>query len=194
LADEMAQLANLIAQVKANEIAQNELALAQQLAAPAAELDDETKWHLAPFIQFATTANVRYCPALPTTVGAFILAQAALKISEQQILASVSAIEQWHDHLGLPSPVATTAARFALEQVVKSEAPRSWTKEEKLMWTTLPPEIRAVITRRDADQCKAMRRAQNQAAEARKRFSDGTDTKPVVTNEKDVQEHGQEKR
>jgi hypothetical protein len=175
----MGQLSDAIAEAKIREIQRNESKLAEQLALPPpADLDDETKRSLVPFIEWATTANVRYCPALPTTIGAFVLAQAAARIPEQQILDQVAAIAQLHDHYGLPSPIATTAARYALEQVVKSEAPRSWTREEKLLWASLPPEIRAVIQRRDKDQEKAMRRAKP---------ADNT------TNEMDVQEHAQEK-
>jgi hypothetical protein len=184
----MAELANLLAQVRANEIAKAEAGLAQQLALPPpADLDDETKRNLAPFIQWATTANVRYCPALPTTVGSYILAARDARIPEQQILATVAAIALLHDHQGLPSPVATTAARYALEQVLKTEPPRSWTKDEKLSWATLPPEIRAVITRRDADQCKAMRRAQNEAAELRRLLAVAAKPADNTTNEKENQ-------
>jgi hypothetical protein len=111
----------LIAQAKLNEILRNESELSKQLALPpAADLDDETQRQLAPFIHWATGLNVRYCPAAPTTVGAYILAQAAHGIPEKQILDQVAAIEKLHDHYGLPSPVATTAVRFALPASCRS--------------------------------------------------------------------------
>ena len=163
----MAQLADLIQQAKLKELAQNEVRLARQLAAPAAELDVETRRQLVQFVQWTADMGVRYCPAAPTTVGAFIIAQSASGITEKVILTQIAAIEQMHDSVGMPSPVATTAARFALQQVVRAEPPRSWTKPEKLLWAQLPPEIRAVIRRRDADQEREMRRAQNEAGDLR---------------------------
>jgi hypothetical protein len=178
----MGQLSDLIAEAKVREIQRNETALAQQLAAPAAELDDDAQWHLVPFIEWATNANVRYCPALPTTVGSYILAASASGIKEKQILATVAAIERLHDSVGLPSPCATTPARYAFSQVVKSEPPRSWTKEEKLMWATLPPEIRSVIARREHSREKETRRLQNEVAEMKRLSETAADQKPVEVN------------
>ena len=92
-------------------------------------------------------------------------------MKEKAILTQVAAIEAMHDSVGMPSPVATTAARFALSQVVSAAPPRSWTKSEKLLWAALPEEVRAVIQRRDANQEAEMRRVQNEAAELRKTCS-----------------------
>lgn len=57
----MAQLANLIAQVKANETAQNELAIANKINAQLPqppELDEHTQLLLVPFVQAAALAFV----------------------------------------------------------------------------------------------------------------------------------------
>ena len=72
----MGQLSDLIQQAKLKELAQNEDRLARQLAAPATELDVETQCHLVRFIQWTASVGVRYCPAAPSTVGMFILAEA----------------------------------------------------------------------------------------------------------------------
>jgi hypothetical protein len=189
----MGELANAIAEIKLREIAKAESALAEQLGAPTVELDDEAKRNLLPFLEWTTEKNVRCSPSLPTTIGMFIIEQSGKGIPEQKLLDQVAAIEQLHDSLNLPSPVATSAVGFALEQAVKSEPPRSWTKAEKGRWAALPPEIRAVIKRRDVDQERQMRRAHNRAADAEaelKRLSEtAADTKPVKIKES-VQDNG----
>jgi hypothetical protein len=100
----------------------------------------------------------------------------------------VTAIEQLHDRLQLANPVATTAARFALGQVLQTEAPRSWTRLEKGMFVHLPIEIRAAIQRRTTDQEKAMRRAQNEAGHLRQKLKQAADYKQpeIETTEKET--------
>jgi len=49
-------------------------------------------------------------------------------------------------------------------------APRSWTTQEKLLFTGLPVEIQSLIVRRENDREKQLRRAQNEAAELRNRL------------------------
>jgi hypothetical protein len=127
----------------ANAYLRSEQALAEQVNAviPAAEeLDTETIAQLNPFVEFCIAAGVRQAPARPQTVAAFILHQASLRAPADRILAMVTAIEQLHDRLQLANPVATSAARFVLGQILQTEAPRSWTRLEKGMFNHLPPK------------------------------------------------------
>jgi hypothetical protein len=194
----MGQLSDLIAEAKVREIQRNETALAEQLAAPAAELDEGTKGHLLPFIEWATSANVRYCPALPTTVGAFILAQSAARIPEKLILATVAAIECLHDSVGLPSPCATTPARFALSKLSAIPAPRSWDKQGQLLFAGLPLEVQSIIANREADRERTLRRGQNQYAAAMKELDAQRQKQEPVSNPVEQQNedsnHGKETR
>ena len=159
---------------KAREQAQtwdrNEATLTAQLAPqlpPPPELDNEIRRHLAPFITWATAVGVRYCPAKPTVVAAYVFAASAISTSEDIVLAQVEAISILHDHYQLPDPTCTTAARFALDHAtVKTEPPRSWKKEEKVVFLRLPADIRAVVSRRDREAEVALRRKQNELAEA----------------------------
>jgi hypothetical protein len=184
----MAQFAQAIAQAKANEIAQNEAKLAQQLDLPPVALDDETKQHLSPFLRWTTEANVRFCPCLPTTVGAFVLKQASTGVSTEQILKQIDAIARLHDSHGLPNPTATTATRAVLEREFAFAAPRSWTGPEKELFCTLPAEIRAAISRREQDRERALRQRQNELAEERKRLKADADIKSA--DNKETTNHG----
>jgi hypothetical protein len=191
----MAVLANLIAQVKANEVAQNELAIANKINAQLPqppELDEHTQLLLAPFVQWCSSVGVRHLPAAPATCAMFIMSQAKVGIAPERIAAEAQAIELLHDQCGLANPMQTRAARWALE--LKIEPPRSWPKEEKAMFAHLPVQIRNIITARENDRERALRRAQNSYAELKKllRLQTAPDeTKSVeVTNVKENENHG----
>jgi hypothetical protein len=136
------------------------------------------------FSAFAASRSARKLPARPTTVAAFILDQNRLGVPVEQIVSVLNAVQEAHDFHSLASPVACRITRAALELVVKSEPPRGWTRAEKADWALLPPDIRATISRRMREVELALRRAQNDAAEAKKRHSDA-DTKSAQT-EKEV--------
>lgn len=186
----MAELANILAQVKANEIAQNEFALANQINAslpPVPQIDEDTQRLLAAFLQFCASANVRHHPAAPATCAMFLLSQARVGVAPERIAAAAQAIELLHDHYGLANPIQTRAARWALEQVLPPiEAPRSWPAAEKAQFAHLPVQIRNVIATREQDREKTLRRSQNETAELRRLFKTAAEIKTVDTsNEKD---------
>ena len=193
----MGQLNDLLQQAKLNEIIQNETALANQINAslPPARIDDETQRLLAPFVQWCASANVRHLPAAPATCATFILSQSTVGVAPERIAATAQAIELLHDHYGQSNPIQTRAARWALEQVLpQTDAPRSWPAAEKAQFAHLPVQIRNVIANREQDREKTLRRAQNEAGELRRLIKTAAEIKPVETsNEKDVQQHAQEK-
>lgn len=127
---------------------EQEVATQLQLPAPP-DLDEETRQALQPFIAFSTRASVRYCPAKPMTVAAYVLEQAATGASTEKLLQSLDAIGRLHDRHSLANPCATWAARQALESVTGFDPPRSWKAEEKEAFLTLPAEIKAVVSRRE---------------------------------------------
>jgi hypothetical protein len=153
---------------------------------PPTELDNQTREDLAPFVKWTTEHNVRYAPAKPFVCAAFIIDQAATGATTSQLLRRVSAISALHDRHNLADPVATTAARYALEQAIPTEAPRSWNKTEKQAFVGLPPEIKAAIARREKEREKELRRLQNSTAEKRQATAPETTSKPVDLKEKEI--------
>jgi hypothetical protein len=159
----------MLAQARANEVAAAENALFNQIAAQLPqhpEIDEQTKLLLVPFLQFTGTAGVRHLPAAPTTCAAFILNQAKAGVGPERIAAEAQAIEKLHDQYNQANPLQTRSARWALDQVLKIEAHRSWPAAEKAMYAHLPVQIRAVISNREKDRERALRRGQNQFAAA----------------------------
>ena len=92
--------------------------------------------------------NARYCPAAPLTISAFVLAQAATGASTDKLLQQLDAIGRLHDRHNLANPCATWTARAALESVIQTDPPRSWTKAEQQAFVQLPSEVKAAISRR----------------------------------------------
>ena len=134
------------------------------------ELDDEARAHLKHFIEWASDNSVRFCPVKPQVLAAYILTQASTGLDEQSLLKEVESIDRLHQRHGLASPVATTAARAALEAVLRIEPPRSWKVPEKEIFVTMPVEIRAAVARREQQRETEVRRLQNCIAEEKKRL------------------------
>lgn len=65
-------------------------------------------------------------------------------------------------------PVETTATAEPEAELPPIEPPRSWTKEEKEEFAAYPRDAQEKIARREQDREAALRRSQNEAAEARK--------------------------
>ena len=196
----MAQLADALASVRLNEIAQAESLITSHLAAllpPVSELDEETQRHLPPFINWCASANVRHAPAAPAICAAFFLNQARVGVAPERIAAEARAIELLHDHYGLANPIQTRAARWALDRVLPAvEPPRSWTKDEKEEFSTFPRSAQEKIARREKDRETTLRRGQNSIAEMRKRLQEqmpeSKSAEPKEENEMGKKKEGHE--
>ena len=133
------------------------------------ELTQDARDRLAVFLAFCKSNNVRHCPARPATCAAFAKAEAANGRDPQGVVALLDAVSALHDHHSLANPTQTAAVRTALESIIKSDPPRSWPKEDRASWATLPPDIRQAIARREEQRDQALRQAQNKLAEERHR-------------------------
>jgi hypothetical protein len=136
------------------------------------------------FGKWCASKQARKCPAKPKTVAAFVLAQHELGATAQVILSILAAVEALHNFHGLSNPVQTAIVRAALDTIIKVDLPRGWSVSERVEFALLPPDVRQIILDKERLRDKAVRRAQNEAAELRKRHS-GAETKPVQT-EKEV--------
>jgi hypothetical protein len=103
-------------------------------------------------------------PARPATVAYFIHEKAGLGIAE--LLRIVQAISLEHHTVADPTAGGIVAAM--LSKIAPIAEPRSWTKEGKVLFRTLPYELQRIISDREAEREKATRRAQNEAATLRK--------------------------
>lgn len=97
-----------------------------------------------------------HLPAAPLAVAAFIGDQGGLKpdlLSEE-----VAAIDEQHQALGYAPPGRSDVALKAFAAVHPVEPPRSWTNAEKERFLQLPYDLQLVMSRREADREKELKR------------------------------------
>ena len=117
------------------------------------------------FVEWCSAKAVRHCPAKPSTVAAFILDS---RLKHDRMLDALNVIARLHNKYSLSNPVATSVVRAVLETVMDDAPPRSWTKAEKELYSFLPTDIRAAISRREREREKYLSQTRNEIAEARK--------------------------
>ena len=148
------------------EFDKNERAILEKLL-PLPRIDlGEHQEFLAPFLDWCKKQGVRSCLAKPGIVATFICEHAHR--GEEFALNTVNAIEALHSYHGQPNPTATQQVRAELDKIIKPAVPRSWTKAEKEMFSSLPSDIRAAINRRERQRENYVGQTRNEIAEARK--------------------------
>jgi hypothetical protein len=120
------------------------------------------------FVEWCGDEGVRFCPARPSTVAAYLYSR---KLQPDGMLDALRVISRQHDRHGLSNPCATTIVRATLELAVEDKPPASWRKAEQETWEFLPVEIRQAVARRESQRDKEIRRAQNENAELRKKLN-----------------------
>ena len=170
-------LAEEIEKAKQREMDANEAALASCFPRPP-ELSSEAQQRVMPFVQWCEVQRVRALPARPTSVAAFVCWQQDQHVPRQVIVETLSAIEALHIAASVGNPVVAPVVSATLGSTV--EPPRSWKKEDKEFFATLPLHAQEIVARREQERETNLRRGQNELAEMKKRQSDGADTKPVT--------------
>jgi hypothetical protein len=165
---------------KARELDQNEAAIAQCFPPPPA-LSDEAKQRLQPFLQWCETQRVRPLPAKPASVAAFVHWQQDQHVPRQIIVETLASIEAVHIAASVGNPVVAPVVATTLGSTVPP--PRSWTKEDKAFFTTLPLHAQEIIANREQARETHLRRTQNEFAEMKKRLNGGADKSVTTSNE-----------
>jgi hypothetical protein len=141
---------------------------------------------LAPFVDWCARNSCRRCAAKPATVAAFVIHQRDSGVPPDHVVGTLAAIERLHDARRLANPVRTAIVSAVLsDERIIYDRPRSWRKEEMRDWSSLPPMIKAAITRRERERENYLRNLQNELAELRKLKPDTAkpvEQKEVITN------------
>jgi hypothetical protein len=173
-------------QIKAWDEGERRVAAELGLTIPATTLTNDIHQSFGVFARWCELKSCRKVPSKPQTVAAFILDHAALAADSQVLLSMVQAIDALHQYHGLNSPIHTAAVYAALEQVVRTEPPRSWPKAERAMFAMLPPDIRHIIALRQEQQDREIRKLHSKVArqlEELRQNMNGADTKIVQIEE-----------
>jgi hypothetical protein len=161
---------------KARELDAAEAALAQCFPPPP-PLSDEAKQHVACFVTWCDAQKVRVLPAKPTSVAAFVQFWQDRGAPRPVIIEVLASIEALHISAALASPVSSPIVSATLGSTV--QPPRSWTKQGKELFATLPLHTQEIIANREQHRERELRRMHNELAELKKRLPDGAD-KPVI--------------
>ena len=147
----------------------NERAILEKLE-PQPRIDlAEHKAHIEGFMAWCAKSGVRHCLARNWVVASYLNEHAHR--GETFLVDAISAISALHDYHQLPNPAATQQVRAALDQIIKLDAPRSWTKAEKEMFCLLPVDIRGAINRRERHRETEVSRIRNENANLRRELS-----------------------
>ena len=163
---------------------QNEARVAEQINPPKLDISTDELKHWRRFKQWCAGTGVRFFPARPCSVAAWIENERLAGCAAVAVEAGLRAIEIFHANANLANPVACSPPREELLKLIGTEAPRSWSKSEWPLWATVPPEVRSIIKRRDLDSSRAVRKAQNEAGELRQKLKQLQDELALLKQQK----------
>lgn len=121
------------------------------------------------FAKWCELNGVTVCPATPAAVARFVSDCGSLGMS--RLWPAVQDISRMHVSLGLADPTLGGPAANAMSAVAAIAPPRSWQGSFKERFGALPYEIQAYLASHEAQRERALRRAQNDAAAARKKLA-----------------------
>jgi hypothetical protein len=168
---------------KNRELDANESALASCFPAPPA-LSDETRQRVLPFVTWCEVQRIRALPAKPFSVAAFVQWQLDQRVPRQVIVETLASIEALHNAASVGNPVSSPVVAATLGTTV--DPPRSWKKEDKEFFATLPLHAQSIIADREQERETHLRRSQNQLADQRRQLKAAAETKAVETTEKET--------
>jgi hypothetical protein len=157
---------NLAQQIQAAQ-EKNEAKLATEVNCPKVELQSDELVLVRRFADFCKAKGVPFLPAAPATVALCLRIENRGGANYKRIFATAQAIERLPDRTMASNPVATFAVRNEIARHYEINPPRSWAKIHRPLFASLPIEIRHVIENYADLATKAVRKAQNEAAELR---------------------------
>jgi len=140
---------------------------------------------LKPWIAWCRDKSARSVPAKVWCVAAYVLDRHKQGIAESQIFDELGALKRLHDKWRLPNPVMTAIVSAAIERITQTRPPRSWPKEDKALFATLPAQIRHRIAMREDQRDKELRRLQTEYDLKLKELKPKDEPKEAVTTEKE---------
>lgn len=122
------------------------------------------------FLHWADLKNIRPIPTSPGTIAAFVMESQSLGVDK--IAATLAAISQTYISRGLADPTAGPGpVAAAVNRIAPVEPPRSWKAFAKEAFTAFPHELQVYLAERDRENTREIKRAQQEAADARKELA-----------------------
>jgi hypothetical protein len=123
------------------------------------------------FGKWCILKGVPALPASPAAVAAFVRDCEPL-IPVDKIWEAVSEVSQSHLSNGLADPTAGGQVASAMSAMARIDPPRSWPDPLKTRFKSLPYDLQIYVERHEREREKAVRRAQNEAATAKRKLGE----------------------
>lgn len=156
-----------LVQARLQKLNRDEAAIAEDVNAALGPKPADTH-RPAWFIRWCEDRSLPWRPANPAVIAKFVMGHT----TPGKLVDELRELSLAHTSQGLPDPVAAWQVVDAIGRVVKVETPRSWKKEQRLLFAALAPDMQQHISDRESQRDKEVRRAQNEAADARKQLAD----------------------
>jgi hypothetical protein len=120
------------------------------------------------FARWCELNNISFCPAAPADVARFVSDCASLGM--ERLWPALQEISRLHVSIGLADPTLGDPASMAVSAIAGIDPPRSWPNDRKQRFNSLPYDLQVYVAAHEAQREKALRRAQNDAAIARRKL------------------------
>jgi hypothetical protein len=131
----------------------------------------QARFRTAPaFARWCELNGAAFCPAAPAAVARFVGDCASLGIG--RLWPAIQDISKLHTSFGLADPTLGGAVAAAISDVAGIAPPRSWPDGCKLRFKSLPYDLQVFVAEHEARRERSLRRAQNEAAAARRKLSE----------------------
>ncbi|MGK7057093.1 hypothetical protein AB4853_11505 [Bradyrhizobium sp. 1050_B9_N1_2] len=142
-------------------------AVARQIGPPA----DPGHGNLpAEFVAWCEQNRLASFPARPASIALFVLERKHLEIDD--LARMVVDISRYHLRRGQADPTSGYPVSAALNHLAKIEAPLSWPKAMRPRFGDIPYDMQRYLASCDKDQTREIKRAQQEAADARKKLKE----------------------
>jgi hypothetical protein len=121
------------------------------------------------------------CPAAPADVARFVSDCASLGI--EGLWPAVQEISRLHASIGLADPTLGGAVAAAINGVARISPPRSWPADHQQRFKSLPYDLQVYVSAHEAQRERALRRAQNEAAIAKRKLTTSREREGQPTEE-----------
>jgi len=122
------------------------------------------------FEKWCALRGEKAIPASPTIIARFIADVAPMGID--RVWPAVLEISRAHYIIGLPDSTQSFPVASAINELSKLAPPHSWPAAEKLRFMTLPYDIQLVISKREADRDREVKRMHSEFAKLEKESKD----------------------
>ncbi len=130
------------------------------------------------FARWCELNGAPFCPARPVDVARFVADCSPL--GAERLWAALQEISKLHASLGLADPTLGEPVASAFSAVAAVPPPRAWPDEQKRRFSLLPYDLQLFVSSHESRRDKVLRRAQNEAALARRKLATGLSTQAEV--------------